>query len=176
MNKNLFAAMLMGCALTAGTAMAQQSPEQQGKQMDTAIQSTKVVVPIALETKQMMKIQETLNKEGFAAGPVNGMWDKQTSAAIHNYQVKQSLEPTGVLDGKTLKALKVKLESSGGSSSGGSSGMTEQQAQQKLQGQGYSQVQLSQQGQNFSGTAAKSGQQYQVAVSQDGQVQAQPRQ
>ncbi len=151
------------------------------------IQQQKVVVPVQVETKQVMALQQKLNKEGFAAGPVNGLWDRETSAAVHNFQVSKGLEPSGQLDQETLSALDVNLmpssqsgsssqSASSGSSSNGSSQMSEQQAQQMLQSQGYSQVQLSKQGQEFTGTAAKSGQQYQVAVSQDGQVQAQPKQ
>lgn len=177
MDRTLLTTILTGCVLAAAPAIAQQSQNQESQM----IQNQKVVVPLQVETKQVMQLQQKLNQDGFSAGPVNGLWDRETSAAVHNFQVSKGLEPSGQLDQKTLSALGVQLmsssgSSSSGSSSGGSSQMSEQQAQQMLQSQGYSQVQLTKQGQEFTGTAAKSGQQYQVAVSQDGQVQAQPKQ
>jgi len=132
MNRNLLGVILTGCALMAAPAMAQQNQGQNQNKESQAIQNEKVTIPVQIETRQVMQLQEKLNKDGFAAGPVNGIWDKQTSAAVHNFQVQKGLQPTGMLDEQTISALGFKLmasnqSSSGGSSSGGSSSSSSSQ-------------------------------------------------
>ncbi|HJS87409.1 MAG TPA: peptidoglycan-binding domain-containing protein [Acetobacteraceae bacterium] len=117
MNCNLLGAILTGCVLMAVPAMAQQNQSQESQ----AIKNEKVTIPVQLETQQVMQLQQKLNKDGFAAGPVNGVWNPQTSAAIHNFQVQKGLQPTGMLDQQTISALGFKLMASNESSSGGSS-------------------------------------------------------
>ena len=156
MNRTILAMAVAAGVIAAAPVMAQQNQEKTD--------------PLQLKAEQVKEIQQKLNKQGFSAGHDDGLWGPDTSTAVKNFQEKKGLQATGQLDQKTLKALGVDA-----SSSSGSSRMTQQEAQQKLAGLGYTQVQLGKQGGGFSGTASKSGTPYQVMVSQDGKLTEQSK-
>lgn len=51
--------------------------------------------------------QERLKIAGFDPGPVDGMLDARTQAALRQYQRQQGLPVTGALDAATRKALAI---------------------------------------------------------------------
>ncbi len=158
MKRRFLAAFFAAGALAAAPALAQQS-------------QPKETVPVQLPAKQVIQLQQKLHQEGLYTGPVDGKWGPDTQAAVRSFQTKENLPVTGQLDPQTMSKLGVNATS--GSSS---SQMSKEQAEQMLKQQGYSQVQLSKQNGKFQGTAIKSGKQYQVAVSQNGQITGTPQQ
>jgi peptidoglycan hydrolase-like protein with peptidoglycan-binding domain len=56
----------------------------------------------------VLQAQERLKATGFDPGPVNGMLDARTQAALRQYQRQQGLPVTGTLDAATRKALAIK--------------------------------------------------------------------
>ncbi len=50
-------------------------------------------------------VQRVLKDSGFDPGPVDGILGPRTRAATKNFQIKNRLEPTGVLDKQTLDRL-----------------------------------------------------------------------
>ncbi|MPZ77576.1 MAG: hypothetical protein GEU77_13745 [Deltaproteobacteria bacterium] len=58
-----------------------------------------------LSSDQIRKIQQELNKKGFAAGQVNGQWSSETQSAVKNFQQSKGLSATGELDQRTIEEL-----------------------------------------------------------------------
>ena len=56
------------------------------------------------------KIQQTLNSRGFHAGPVDGVMNPDTQAALRDFQKSENLEPTGMPNQQTLAALGMPAE------------------------------------------------------------------
>jgi len=77
----------------------------QQNQGGTAPPNREETVPLQLKAEQVMAMQQRLNEQGFFAGRVDGLWGPDTSAAVRNFQQKNSLPPTGRLDQGTLQAL-----------------------------------------------------------------------
>jgi peptidoglycan hydrolase-like protein with peptidoglycan-binding domain len=87
----------------------------------------------ALSQDEIARIQQALNKQGFDAGNVDGIWGPETRAALRNFQERQSLQASGALDQQTLDALGVNVAqgsasepsaTTGAGSSAGSSATT----------------------------------------------------
>ncbi len=95
--KRLFLAIAV--AIAAFPAAAQQN------QGGTASPNREETVPLQLKAEQVMAMQQRLNKRGFSAGRVDGLWGPDTSAALRSFQQKNSLSATGQLDEGTLRAL-----------------------------------------------------------------------
>ena len=55
----------------------------------------------------VLQAQERLKAAGFDPGPVDGMLDARTQAALRQYQRHQGLPVTGALDAATRKALAI---------------------------------------------------------------------
>ncbi len=165
MNRRFLAAFFAAGALAAAPALAQQS-------------QPKETVPIQLPAKQVIQLQQKLHQEGLYTGPVDGKWGPETQAAVRNFQTKENLPVTGQLDPQTMSKLGINVSSGSSSSTSGSgsSQMSKQLAEQMLQQQGYSQVQLNEQNGQLKGTATKGGKQYQISVSQNGQITEMPQQ
>ncbi|MEC9481985.1 MAG: peptidoglycan-binding domain-containing protein [Halomonas sp.] len=53
------------------------------------------------------RLQQALNRQGFDAGRVDGLWGSETARSARRYQATQGLEPTGTLTLETLGALKL---------------------------------------------------------------------
>jgi peptidoglycan hydrolase-like protein with peptidoglycan-binding domain len=58
-----------------------------------------------VNAQTVSKAQKALNDRGFRTGGVDGRMGPQTQAALVNFQRAEKLQPTGKLDGTTLKAL-----------------------------------------------------------------------
>ena len=56
--------------------------------------------------KAVAALQRQLRSAGLYSGPVNGTFDAVTEAAVKELQTTKGLESSGILGGKTLKALK----------------------------------------------------------------------
>lgn len=52
-------------------------------------------------------VQQSLNRRGFDAGPVDGQWGPSTENALRDFQRSNGLAQTGNLDDRTLSALGV---------------------------------------------------------------------
>jgi peptidoglycan hydrolase-like protein with peptidoglycan-binding domain len=64
-------------------------------------------------TKDNLKlVQQRLQAEGVYAGPVDGELNPQTEAALHQYQQKQGIPPSGAPDAATLKELQIDFPAS----------------------------------------------------------------
>ena len=63
-----------------------------------------------LNTEQIREAQKLLNERGLKAGATDGIYGKQTEAAIRNFQKSEKLVVTGKLDNPTLKALAQSVE------------------------------------------------------------------
>ncbi len=94
----------LAMAVAAGAIAALPVVAQQN-QGGTAPPNREETVPLQLKAEQVMVMQQRLNEQGFFAGRVDGLWGPDTSAAVRNFQQKNSLPPTGRLDQGTLQAL-----------------------------------------------------------------------
>ncbi|MFN2508876.1 MAG: peptidoglycan-binding protein [Chthoniobacterales bacterium] len=62
----------------------------------------------AFAAEDVRAAQSRLKQEGFYLGELNGIYDSETAAAVSRYQIRNGLEISGQLDGKTAKALGLK--------------------------------------------------------------------
>jgi peptidoglycan hydrolase-like protein with peptidoglycan-binding domain len=67
-----------------------------------------------LNQDQVRMIQQRLKVEGVDPGPLDGIMDSQTEAALRQYQAKQGLPVSGAADEATLKQLQIQMTPSGG--------------------------------------------------------------
>jgi peptidoglycan hydrolase-like protein with peptidoglycan-binding domain len=68
-----------------------------------------------LLTKDRIQLaQERLKAEGFDPGPVDGVLNSQTEAAIRAYQQKQGIPVSGALDEATMRELQLPAGPPGG--------------------------------------------------------------
>lgn len=67
------------------------------------------------------QIKQGLNQAGYAAGDVNGTWDKKAAGAMKKFQEAQGLAPTGHINLTTLNVLGVNVQQAlrGGNGNGG---------------------------------------------------------
>ena len=94
----------LAIAVAASVAAVLPAAAQQS-QGGTAPPNREETVPLQLKAEQVMAMQQRLNERGFFAGRVDGLWGPDTSAAVRNFQQKNSLPPSGQLDPGTLQAL-----------------------------------------------------------------------
>jgi peptidoglycan hydrolase-like protein with peptidoglycan-binding domain len=86
----LVLALLATAAFSAPAFAAQQNPPQTSKHSEVRL------------------IQMTLNKDGFASGPVDGIFGPHTRDALMNFQKVNGIHPTGNLTHRTLADLHIK--------------------------------------------------------------------
>jgi peptidoglycan hydrolase-like protein with peptidoglycan-binding domain len=108
--KNLLLAAAATLALSL-PAMAQSgdtnmSGQTQGQQGQTGSQ-TQTIDPSSLSKAQIRQIQTSLNKAGFNAKKADGVWGRETSAALRNFQKQKNISGAGELNQQTLAALGV---------------------------------------------------------------------
>jgi uncharacterized protein (TIGR02594 family) len=58
-----------------------------------------------LNVEELKVTQQKLKDEGFDPGVIDGLWGRNTSRAVRAFQSTQHLDPTGILDEPTMKAL-----------------------------------------------------------------------
>jgi uncharacterized protein (TIGR02594 family) len=54
---------------------------------------------------KIIEIQQALSALGFRPGPLDGIWGRQTIAAVRAFQAKAGIEPDGILGPMTFSAL-----------------------------------------------------------------------
>ncbi|MEI4473378.1 NlpC/P60 family protein [Frigidibacter sp. MR17.24] len=54
---------------------------------------------------RLIEIQKALASKGFNPGPLDGVWGRQTLAAVRKFQASKKLEVDGIVGPQTLKAL-----------------------------------------------------------------------
>jgi peptidoglycan hydrolase-like protein with peptidoglycan-binding domain len=63
--------------------------------------------PESLNRQQIRHIQIALNKKGFNAGHVDGIWGPHTRTALRDFQKRHSMQANGRIDNQVLSALGV---------------------------------------------------------------------
>jgi hypothetical protein len=86
---------------------AQNNQAQPGKQKQQ--QAENVIRPSQLSHQQVRQIQQALNKKGFDAKHVDGIWGRETTDALNNFQKKNDLQGHGELTQQTLAQLGVNV-------------------------------------------------------------------
>jgi peptidoglycan hydrolase-like protein with peptidoglycan-binding domain len=66
---------------------------------------SQMIDPSSLGMGEIRQIQMNLNKAGFSAGSVDGVWGEETRQALQNYQQQNRLPGDGQLNQQTLAAL-----------------------------------------------------------------------
>ena len=66
-----------------------------------------------LSKDNIQLLQERLKAEGVYAGPVDGVLNPQTEAALRQYQEKQGLPVSGAADEATLRRLQIRITPGG---------------------------------------------------------------
>lgn len=98
------------------TSQSQTSSQPQHNQSQTGgnqqngqarQQAENRINPSSLNKEQIRQIQMTLNKKGFDAKRVDGIWGPETEAALKDFQQQQHLQGSGHLTQQTLGALGV---------------------------------------------------------------------
>ncbi len=93
--------------VVAAGVMATSPVMAQRDQGSRVLPNQAETVPLQLKAEQIKDMQQRLNKQGFSAGHVDGIWGPDTSAAVMHFQERNGLQPTGQLDQKTRAALGV---------------------------------------------------------------------
>src|SRR5687768_14037422 len=68
-------------------------------------QSGPTPTPTDPNVEMVKRVQERLHANGYDVGPVNGVLDMRTQAAIAQFQLSQAMPAGGTIDRDTLKAL-----------------------------------------------------------------------
>ena len=116
-----------------------QQQDQTGLNNQQQAQNT--IDPSQLNRQQVRQIQQTLNKQGFDAGHVDGRWGADTAKAVKSYQQRNQMRANGKLDEQTLQGLGVNMTAQ---QNGQQSGMSPQQPTSATTGQGSSENELMQ--------------------------------
>lgn len=92
-----------------------------------------------VDANTVKQAQKTLVERGFRTGGIDGQMGPQTQAALVNFQRAEKLQPTGKLDGPTLKALGLqKADGTAASAKNSRYGaVTVRKAQETLNARGY---------------------------------------
>jgi murein L,D-transpeptidase YcbB/YkuD len=69
--------------------------------------------PAMLDKQAIAEIQANLNKAGFSAKRVDGMWGRETRDALRDFQHAKNLPGNGELNQQTLAALNVTIPNEG---------------------------------------------------------------
>jgi peptidoglycan hydrolase-like protein with peptidoglycan-binding domain len=134
------AAAMMFPAVAVQANEASQASSKPEAMRSEANASTWLVSPDKLSKAEISSIQQALNKQGFDAGNVDGIWGDETTAAVNNFQRRENIQARGQLDHRTLSALGVEVasqnqsaqnqsaETTGSAASGSNDGMAKGQA------------------------------------------------
>ena len=60
---------------------------------------------LTISPSGVRQVQQALNRRGYAAGSINGVWDRATASAMVNFQQAHGLAPTGNLNLSSIEAL-----------------------------------------------------------------------
>lgn len=123
--------------------MENQSQQQNPNQAQASNNQQQVIQPSSLSKEEIRQVQMNLNKSGFDAKHVDGVWGQETEHALRNFQQAKQLPANGELDQQTLSALGVNISEQQPQSASGnqgqqynaSSGQNGQQGQSQTVGQ-----------------------------------------
>ena len=59
----------------------------------------------ARSSDEVRQVQQKLNDLNYGAGPVDGVWGRQSEGALRDFQHARGLEETGQINDRTLRAL-----------------------------------------------------------------------
>jgi len=96
-----------GASARNGEAHSTQAENSQ--QTQNRRQAENVIRPSQLSHQQVRRIQQALNKKGFDAKHVDGIWGRETIDALNNFQKKNNLQGHGELTQQTLAQLGVSI-------------------------------------------------------------------
>lgn len=108
----------VGSMAPTARAQTQQQIEPPGKSQTQSIpvQMQSSQTEMKVSSSQVMELQQKL---GMSATAANGQWDSATAAALRDFQSKNHLQPTGMLNEATLSKLGIQLHPATTSSSQG---------------------------------------------------------
>ncbi len=86
--------------------MSQRNKDAQQAE-NTQTQAGQRVDPMQLSKQQVSQIQQTLNKKGYDAHSVDGIWGPETADALRNFQRRNDIQADGHLTQQTLAKLGV---------------------------------------------------------------------
>ena len=113
---------------------AQSSNGSQTNANNNQRQAQAEIRPSSLNKQEIEQVQTNLNKAGFNAKRVDGIWGRETSDALRNFQQAKHLPGNGELNQQTLAALDVNIpnegraaseSNKGGAAQSGSAGQTQ---------------------------------------------------
>ena len=122
--------LLVSAAVVALSVPAMAaSPQQQGANGNKAsAQQSQRINPMELSQQQVRSIQRELDAKGFRAGRADGIWGRETAAAVRAFQQRNKLEGNGHLTRTTLADLGVQQQN-GKAVRGAANGQANGQAQ-----------------------------------------------
>jgi hypothetical protein len=99
----------MSSQQTTGSSHQIRAQSQNGSQGQMAgnQQQAQVIEPASLNKTKIRQLQMKLNKAGYSAGSVDGIWGGKTRQALRNYQRQEKLPGNGQLNQQTLAQLGV---------------------------------------------------------------------
>jgi peptidoglycan hydrolase-like protein with peptidoglycan-binding domain len=109
-------AVLILLAIVGIWAAAQQSPSASSAPPPSGTRTTETHTeaivkpkpkPVKITPSVVRQAQTELNKRGYDAGPVDGIYGPRTRAAVAKFQADESLAQTGQLDLNTMSKLNV---------------------------------------------------------------------
>ncbi len=105
-------AVLILVASVGAWAAAQESSTTPPTGTKTTETHTEAIVqpkaaPVKITPREVRQAQTELNKRGYDAGPVDGIYGPRTHAAVAKFQADQNLAQTGRLDINTMSKLNV---------------------------------------------------------------------
>ncbi|HZZ60845.1 MAG TPA: peptidoglycan-binding protein [Roseiarcus sp.] len=100
----------------AATQPSQPANQQQGQAANPPPQTAnqqqaQVIAPSKLSKEQIREIQTKLDKAGFKAKRVDGIWGRETKDALMSFQKAKNLPGNGELNQQTLADLGVNMNS-----------------------------------------------------------------
>ena len=98
-----------------GKTQAQSNPSQKAQtQQNSSPQTAQNATdnqPISsrsLSRREIRQVQQTLDKDGFRAGPTDGRWGPETRSAVRQFQQSKDLRADGRLNRQTVADLGLK--------------------------------------------------------------------
>jgi Putative peptidoglycan binding domain len=104
---SLVAIAAVAAAALATPAALAQTNEANGA--DNGAAATRMAGPggalATISPSGVREVQQVLNRLGYFAGPINGVWDRLTADALLHFQEAHGLEPTGNLNFSSIAGL-----------------------------------------------------------------------
>lgn len=85
-------------------AQNDQNQNQQNRKQQNQAQNNQIS-PRNLRSGEIRQVQQTLDKDGFKAGPTDGRWGPKTASAVKQFQQSKQIRGNGQLNQETLADL-----------------------------------------------------------------------